>query len=205
MQGILIKLFKIQQNLKCNKSKFNKFGNFNYRSCEDILESVKPLLANVECVIVPNDEVVEIGGRLFIKSTQTILDIVSGESYSASAMAELPNSANKKMDEPQCTGSASSYARKYALNGLFMLDDSELDSDTQDTTKTVKKEEKIVNTKQTQDVELNGRDLLVNYCKENHINMLELVNIYPELKQKPTNEIFLKILKNLKGEDKNGN
>lgn len=195
MQKILTKLFKIQQSLKCNKSKFNKFGNFNYRSCEDILESVKPLLANVGCVIVPNDEVVEIGGRLFIKATQTILDIESGESYSASAMAELPNSASKKMDEPQCTGSASSYARKYALNGLFMLDDSELDSDTQDTTKTAKKEEKLANTKQ----ESNGRELLVNYCKKNHINMLEVANTYPILKEKPTNEVFLKVLESIKG------
>jgi len=113
------KLAEIQQKLKAPKSQFNDFGNYHYRNCEDILESVKPLLG--ECILTISDEIQEIGGRIYIKSTVTL---GCGEhSYSTSAYAREPED-KKGMDHAQITGSTSSYARKYALNGLFLIDDT---------------------------------------------------------------------------------
>ena len=121
--NILKKLFKIQQDLKVSKSNKNKFGNYSYRSCEDILEKVKPLLKANTCVLSLSDEVVCVGEKNYIKSTVTIIEVHSGESYSCEAMAREAT-IQKGMQDAQVTGSTSSYARKYALNGLFALDDT---------------------------------------------------------------------------------
>jgi len=116
-------LAKIQRELKAPKNQRNNFGKYNYRSCEDILEALKPLLA--PCVLVINDDIVAVGDRIYIKATATIS--LNEESISAQGFAR--EEANKKgMDSSQLTGSTSSYARKYALNGLFCIDDSK-DSD----------------------------------------------------------------------------
>lgn len=122
------KLEFIQKSLKAPKSNRNSFGNYNYRSCEDILEALKPFL--IECVIVINDELVEIGGRIYVKSTASIIDDENRIDVSAYAREPI---AKKGMDDAQITGATSSYARKYALNGLLLIDDSK-DADTQDNT-----------------------------------------------------------------------
>jgi len=112
-------LSNIQQNLKAPKNQFNKFGNYSYRSCEDILEGVKPFLAN--CSLVLNDEIVLIGERYYVKSTATLHSLTDSGSVSAVAYAR-ESQIKKGMDEAQITGAASSYARKYALNALFCID-----------------------------------------------------------------------------------
>ena len=118
------KLNKIQTELKAPKSQLNSFGKYKYRNCEDILEAVKPFLDG--CTLTLNDEIVMIGDRYYVKATATIKD--GEESVSVSAFAR--EGENKKgMDDSQLTGATSSYARKYALNGLFCIDDTK-DSDT---------------------------------------------------------------------------
>lgn len=118
------KLLKIQQTLKAPKNQRNNFGGFNYRSCEDILEAVKPLLDGA--VLTLNDEIVLLGNRFYVKATATFID--GDFQTSTTAYAREPD-VKKGMDEPQITGTASSYARKYALNGLFLIDDQK-DADT---------------------------------------------------------------------------
>lgn len=156
-KDIVLKLSKIQKELKAPKGQRNSFGNYNYRSCEDILEAVKPLLGNL--IITISDEIVHIpyssepkviemtdnkgnkyteiigGDRFYIKATATITD---GE-FSLSNSAFARESQNKRgMDDSQITGATSSYARKYALNGLLLIDDTK-DADIQDNSeKTIK-------------------------------------------------------------------
>ena len=125
-----MKLNEIQQKLKAPKNQRNNFGNYNYRSCEDILEAVKPLLG--ESMLTLSDEIVEIGGRVYVKATASFWN--ESEQFYTTAYAR--ESLDKKgMDSAQITGSASSYARKYALNGLFLIDDNK-DSDTDEYQKT---------------------------------------------------------------------
>ena len=127
--SIYNKLNKIQAELKCNKSQFNSFGKYSYRNCEDILEALKPLLIKNTCVLKISDELVLVGERYYIKATATIIDTETAEREDAIAYAR--EEENKKgMDSSQLTGSTSSYARKYALNGLFMIDDNK-DADSQ--------------------------------------------------------------------------
>ena len=123
------KLIKVQQELKAPKNQRNTFGNYNYRSCEDILEALKPVLAAHEATVFISDKVVvKENNWAYIESTATFVDIETGESISTTAFAR--ETENKKgMDSSQITGSASSYARKYALNGLFLIDDTR-DADT---------------------------------------------------------------------------
>lgn len=124
------KLIKIQSELKAPKNQRNNFGNYNYRSCEDILEAVKPLLKDHGMTLVISDMVVNIGNHNYVQATATLNDGTTVTSASAFAReAEV----KKGMDEAQITGAASSYARKYALNGLFAIDDTK-DADSQDNT-----------------------------------------------------------------------
>lgn len=119
-------LRKIQQELKAPKGQFNKFGGYHYRSAEDILEAVKPLLAKTKAELILSDEIVEVGGRVYVKATALLSD---GEQQAkVTAYAREPED-KKGMDASQITGTASSYARKYALNGLFLIDDTK-DADT---------------------------------------------------------------------------
>lgn len=127
--NICEKLLYIQQSLKASKSQYNKFGDFHYRSCEDIQEAVKPLLAEVKAVLLVGDEIVQIGSRFYIKATAAIRDAESEETISNTAYAR-ESEEKPKMDAAQVTGSCSSYARKYALNGLFCIDDAK-DPDSQ--------------------------------------------------------------------------
>lgn len=121
-------LMSIQRDLKAPKGQTNKFGGYNYRSCEDILEAVKPLLNDNGIVLTLEDEPVCIGDRYYIKATARIIDAVTGDNLTTTAFAQEP-AQQKGMSQSQLTGTASSYARKYALNGLFCIDDNR-DADT---------------------------------------------------------------------------
>jgi hypothetical protein len=138
-------LIAIQKELKAPKGQRNNFGNYNYRSCEDILEAVKPLCHQHNCLLTVSDEMVILGDRFYVKSTATIeladpsyrskeewVEHMKDEFCKRSVSAYARESETKKgMDDAQITGSASSYARKYALNGLFCIDDTK-DADTMD-------------------------------------------------------------------------
>ena len=125
--NIYEKLMKIQTELKAPKNQFNSFGNYNYRSQEDILEGLKPLLAEYKAAITIVDEIVLVGERYYVKATARLIDIEKGDEIWATAYAR-EDETKKGMDLSQLTGSTSSYARKYALNGLFAIDDTK-DSD----------------------------------------------------------------------------
>ena len=120
------KIVAIQSELKAPKNQFNSFGKYKYRSCEDILEGVKPLLKKYELMQTIEDNIVQIGGRYYIVAKVSVIG--NGTEHSVTAFAREPE--NKKgMDESQITGTASSYARKYALNGMWLIDDTK-DADT---------------------------------------------------------------------------
>lgn len=123
-------LIRIQNELKAPKGQYNSFGKYSYRSCEDILEAVKPLLSSYDCILTLSDEITLVGERYYVKATAVLMN-GAGERAEVSAYAR--EEADKKgMDGSQITGAASSYARKYALNGLFCIDDNK-DSDTTNT------------------------------------------------------------------------
>jgi len=130
-------LIKIQSELKAPKNQFNKFGNYSYRSCEDILEAAKPLLKKQNMLLTINDQIIEVGGRVYVKATVTVKS--KDFEHSVTAMAREPES-RKGIDESQITGATSSYARKYALNGMFCIDDTK-DSDTKEPVKETPKAE----------------------------------------------------------------
>ena len=117
------KLCNIQTQLKAPKGQTNKFGGYKYRSCEDILTAVKPLLDEYNCALIIEDIMQEVGTRVYVKATATLADCGSEGIISTSAYAR-ESETKKGMDDAQITGSASSYARKYALNGLFCIDDT---------------------------------------------------------------------------------
>ncbi|MBO5886638.1 MAG: ERF family protein [Bacteroidaceae bacterium] len=159
----------IQSKLTAPKEQFNKFGNYKYRSCEDILKAVKPLLAETKCTLMLQDEVLLIGNRYYIKATATLTNS-TGESVATTALAR--EDENKKgMDGSQITGASSSYARKYALNGLFAIDDT--------------KDADATNTHGKDDANANTDELTPHEIIENEIK--------PALAQANTREEVLKI------------
>ena len=122
MKSILKKLTDIQCELKAPKNQFNKFGNYSYRNREDILEGLKPLLLKHQCTLIESDSVVCIGSRYYVEATAKLFCIETGENVEVKSLAR-EEETKKGMDGSQITGSSSSYARKYALNGLFAIDD----------------------------------------------------------------------------------
>ena len=129
-------LIKIQAELKVPKGNLNKFGNYKYRSAEDILEAVKPLLAKHKALLNLSDEIVAIGNKIFLKATATLLE---GCNIPIVSYGYAETSEHKGMSAEQTTGTASSYARKYALNGLFLIDETEQDADSKQAQPEVKK------------------------------------------------------------------
>ena len=126
------KLIAIQSELKAPKSQYNNFGKYSYRNCEDILEALKPLLKEHKSTIYISDEIVTVLERFYVKATVTFIDAETGEKITNTAYAR--EEENKKgMDGSQVTGASSSYARKYALNGMIAIDDTK-DSDFTNTT-----------------------------------------------------------------------
>ena len=181
--NIYEKLMSIQQELKAPKGQRNSFGNYNYRSCEDILESVKPLLEKYKCVLIIGDELENIGERYYIKATAVLKDIEKDEHIGNTAYAR--ESLEKKgMDDSQITGATSSYARKYALNGLFAIDDTK-DADTDEYQKQTTK------TKQE-----SYRDQLIKFCKSKDLNLEEIAK-ENNLNKESTEDDYKKVLTNL--------
>lgn len=131
MSKVYEKLLTVQSKLKAPKGQRNTFGNYNYRSCEDILEALKPILAESNASTILRDELVQIGDRYYLKATAIFIDCESGETVETVAYAR-EDETKKGMDLAQITGSVSSYARKYALNGLYCIDDAK-DSDATNT------------------------------------------------------------------------
>lgn len=143
------KLSNIQNELVVTKNQRNTFGNYNYRSAEDILEASKPVCKAHNCVLVVSDEIVSVGGWNYVKATATLIDLDNETTIEVSASAR-ESETKKGMDAAQITGAASSYARKYALGGLFNLDDNK-DADAtnkhekQDLSSTMVQRDKIQN------------------------------------------------------------
>ena len=152
-------LIEIQKELKAPKGQYNSFGKYKYRSAEDILESVKPLCAKYGCELTLSDEMVYIGDRYYIKATAKI-EHEGSSSVSVSAYAREAET-KKGMDESQITGTASSYARKYALNGLFCIDDTK-DADTDEYVKKTRSAKKS----DASEVTEGGIDYLRNLCRD---------------------------------------
>lgn len=121
--GIYEKLLEVQSALKCNKAQYNTFGKYYYRSLDDILESVKPLLKEQQLLLTIADEVVMVGERYYIKAIATLVDAATGDKLTSTALAREDENV-KGMSAGQSTGSSSSFARKYCLNGLFCIDDT---------------------------------------------------------------------------------
>ena len=129
---VLKKLQAIQNELKAPKGQYNSFGKYYYRSCEDILEAVKPILTKYNCTVYLSDDLVNVGDKNYVKATVTVIDNDSAEAVTNAGFAR-EDETKKGMDSAQITGTSSSYARKYALNGMFLIDDTK-DADTNEYT-----------------------------------------------------------------------
>lgn len=188
MKEINIKLMNIQQELKAPKEQYNSFGKYAYRSCEDILEAVKPLLKKEKVALTISDELQYIGNRYYIKATATLIDTESEAIISNSAYAR-EEETKKGMDGSQITGASSSYARKYALNGLFGIDDNK-DSDTTNIQSKEEKEDKKASPKQI--------ELIQKYYQGENLTKLLEVNNLDKLEDMSINkasEILSKLFK----------
>ena len=183
------KLANVQAALKAPKGQYNSFGKYKYRSCEDIVESVKPLLKQNGLLLTMSDEIMVVGDRFYVKATAEIIDTADGGIVTVSAFAR-EEETKKGMDGSQVTGASSSYARKYALNGIFAIDDNK-DSDSTNIGDNEPKEEpeqpKPQKTPRQQLIaRLNELNIDVNaYAKANNLN------------GKTDNETFMRLLKEL--------
>lgn len=173
------KLIEIQAELKAPKSQYNKFGGYNYRNCEDILEAVKPLCAKHEIVPLLSDEIVMIGDRFYIKATAKVTD---GKDEIATTAFARESKDKKGMDESQITGSASSYARKYALNGLFCIDDTK-DADFMDNSQNKKASPVAASKPKGKNVA--GYDEFCKIAKENNVPPAEITKYIAGTFKKP--------------------
>ena len=164
--NIYEKLNKIQTELKAPKGQYNSFGKYKYRSCEDILEAIKPFLTETKTVLTINDEIVFIGNRFYVKATAILTDCENENSFIQNTAFAREDDSKKGMDGSQITGASSSYARKYALNGLFAIDDTK-DADTDENAKQQGK------TGQRQEVERITKEdvqLMRNLCEQKGLN-----------------------------------
>ena len=173
------KLIEIQAELKTPKSQFNKFGGYNYRNCEDILEAVKPLCAKHEIVPLLSDEIVLIGERYYVKAVAKVTDGKDEIITTAFARESLDK---KGMDESQITGSASSYARKYALNGLFCIDDTK-DADFMDNSQNKKAAPAPV--AKPKEKHVAGYDEFCKLAKDKHVPPAEITKYIAGTFKKP--------------------
>lgn len=175
------KLIEIQAELKAPKSQFNKFGGYNYRNCEDILEAVKPLCAKHEIVPLLSDEIVMIGDRFYIKATAKVTD---GKDEIATTAFARESKDKKGMDESQITGSASSYARKYALNGLFCIDDTK-DADFMDNSQSNKQQQPKPQQQPPKEAHVKGYDEFVALQKAKKVPPAEITKYIAAEFKKP--------------------
>lgn len=172
--NIYEKLLNIQSELKAPKGQYNSFGKYKYRSCEDILEAVKPICSKHKATLILSDTLENIGDRYYIKATAKLYDITNGQDISNTAYAR-EEETKKGMDGSQITGTASSYARKYALNGLFNIDDTK-DADTNEFKEQQNKIEDIEKTKE-QIIDKKKIDALNTSISKNNIseNIIDLI------------------------------
>ena len=193
-------LLQIQSELKAPKGQYNSFGKYKYRSCEDILEAVKPLCVKYGVILTLSDEIVQVGERYYIKATAKLQKEVHNVSVTAYAREALEK---KGMDDSQITGTASSYARKYALNGLFCIDDTK-DADTDEYVKKTKTGAKG----DTSDKEAKGdtsdkeawREKVIEAAKAKGIGMKEVAKDY-KLNSATTVDRFKEVYEDLTKEN----
>ena len=199
--NIYEKLMNIQKELKAPKSQYNSFGKYKYRSCEDILESVKPLLEKYKVTIILTDKLEQIGERYYIRAMAILFDTESDNSIENTAYAR-EEETKKGMDGSQITGTSSSYARKYALNGLLLIDDTK-DADTDEFTKENNKGKTKEEPKEKKITPGQLKVLSKLYTGDNLVKLLELNNLekLEDMSMEKANEIILKLKK--KGEEKN--
>lgn len=199
--NIYEKLMNIQKELKAPKSQYNSFGKYKYRSCEDILESVKPLLEKYKVTIILTDKLEQIGERYYIRAMAILFDTESDNSIENTAYAR-EEETKKGMDGSQITGTSSSYARKYALNGLLLIDDTK-DADTDEFTKENNKGKTKEEPKEKKITAGQLKVLSKLYTGDNLVKLLELNKIdkLEDMSMEKANEIILKLKK--KGEEKN--
>ena len=179
MKEVVKRLMKVQLELKAPKGQKNTFGKYNYRSCEDILEVAKPLCIENGLLLLLHDDMVQIGDRVYVKATAQVID-EEGNAMKTEAFAR-ESLTKKGMDDSQITGTASSYARKYALNGLFCIDDTK-DADTDQYTKqTAEKKEKFVGDKKIDELitlaaskNINAKQVASIIAKDYSMNMQEI-------------------------------
>ena len=187
-------LLQIQSELKAPKGQYNSFGKYKYRSCEDILEAVKPLCVKYGVILTLSDEIVQVGERYYIRATAKLqkegCTDVSVTAYAREALEK------KGMDDSQITGTASSYARKYALNGLFCIDDTK-DADTDEYVKKTKAGAKG----DTSDKE-EWREKVIEAAKAKGIDMKEVAKDY-KLNSTTTADRFKEVYEDLTKEDNN--
>ena len=184
MSKLAEKLVKIQTELKAPKNLYNSFGKYKYRNAEGICEAVKPFLKENGCVLLLADEIVAIGERIYVKATAQIIDSETEDSYKVSAFAREPET-KKGMDDSQITGTASSYSRKYALNGLFLLDDTK-DADcnenhieSEERAKKADKKAESAEAPKAQSTPLQAKQkILYDKCKTDNIDIKKLCMLY---------------------------
>ena len=199
--NIYEKLMNIQKELKAPKGQYNDFGKYAYRSCEDILESVKPLLEKYKVTIILTDKLEQIGERYYIRAKAILIDTETNNSIENTAYAR-EEETKKGMDGSQITGTSSSYARKYALNGLLLIDDTK-DADTDEFAKENNKGKTKEEPKEKKITPGQLKVLSKLYTGDNLVKLLELNKIdkLEDMSMEKANEIILKLKK--KGEEKN--
>ena len=199
--NIYEKLMNIQKELKAPKGQYNSFGKYKYKSCEDILESVKPLLEKYKVTIILTDKLEQIGERYYIRAMAILFDTESDNSIENTAYAR-EEETKKGMDGSQITGTSSSYARKYALNGLLLIDDTK-DADTDEFAKENNKGKTKEEPKEKKITPGQLKVLSKLYTGDNLVKLLELNNLekLEDMSMEKANEIILKLKK--KGEEKN--
>lgn len=178
--NIYEKLATVQQELIAPKNQYNKFGKYYYRSCEDILEGLKPCLDKVKAIVRVSDELVLIGERYYVKAVAYFIDCEDGSTIQNAAYAREEEEV-KGMSSSQITGSASSYARKYALNGLFCIDDVK-DADTRDNQQKEEKEQKQAEEEQKQVEKSKISDIkvkaLIQRCEKEEVPTEKILKLY---------------------------
>ena len=198
--NLTTKLMHIQTELKAPKNLYNSFGKYKYRNAESILEALKPLEAKYKVAVVIEDEITEVSSRIYVKTTVKLFDAESDDHIVTSAYAREAET-KKGMDEAQVTGATSSYARKYALNALFLLDDTK-DVDTEEY-QSQKKESKPAQATVPASADRNIRQELVNYCNELGIDPREVARTY-KLNNSSTDEEFKTVIGRLVEEHMRG-
>ena len=193
--SIYEKLLSVQTELKAPKGQYNGFGKYKYRSCEDILEALKPILAKHKATVFLTDELVMVGDRYYVRATAYFVDIEKGEKIETTAYAR-EEETKKGMDGSQVTGASSSYARKYALNGMFDIDDTK-DSDA--TNKGEDKEpEKPKESKPAEQPPLTYREKVIITAQERGLDIKEVARDY-NLTTETTENRYAEVLRDLEG------